>query len=172
MWNDAGDIPFATPVRSNEVCGEGAFVEANNWPGASARLDGEHVEAAGGHINAAHACELVRHALQVAALVLIYGFFWARLAGFFRRARFYFDEGEGAAVVADHINFAFDSGRGVVARDERVAVATEIPVGVGFAADSGAAGAIFGGGIGRGRIGQAVAGGEVYVSEHQAREHG
>jgi len=58
------------------------------------------------------------------------------------RAGFYFYEGQGAAVVADEIDFTFDSRDGVVAGDECVALAAEVPVGEGFAADSGGAGPV------------------------------
>ena len=61
------------------------------------------------------------------------------------RARFYFDEGERLAVVADHINFAFDSWRREIARNENVAVAAQVPVGVSFTADARLARAMFGG---------------------------
>jgi len=58
-------------------------------------------------------------------------------------ARAYFDEGEGITVVADQIDFAFGAARHEVACDEDVAVAPEIPVGVGFAANTGSAGYVF-----------------------------
>jgi hypothetical protein len=54
-----------------------------------------------------------------------------------------FDEGEGFAVVADEIEFALDAARRLVAGHENIAVTAEIPVGVGFAADAGAAGGMF-----------------------------
>ena len=60
-----------------------------------------------------------------------------------KRAGADFYEGQGFAVVAYEIEFAFDAVGRVVAGDEDVAVAAEIPIGVGFAADAGAAGGVF-----------------------------
>jgi hypothetical protein len=47
------------------------------------------------------------------------------------------------AVVADEVEFAFYAARGVIAGDEDVAVAAELPISVSFAADAGAAGGVF-----------------------------
>ena len=49
-------------------------------------------------------------------------------------ARFHFDEREHRAVVADQVDLTLDAGHREVARDDRVAVAAQIPVGERFAA--------------------------------------
>jgi hypothetical protein len=54
-------------------------------------------------------------------------------------------------MVTAHINLAFRSAGSEIARDENVAVAAEIPVGVGFAANAGAPGFVFSC-FGRGRF--------------------
>ena len=133
-------------------------MEAEDGALAGAGFDGEDVEAALGGIDAAGAEELAGHAGEVAALVGVDGIFGSGLRGGGGGAGFHFYEGEGAAVVADEIDFTFDSRDGVISRDEGITVAAEVPVGEGFAADAGGAGLRFGGG---GGIGEAVAGGEV-----------
>jgi hypothetical protein len=165
---------------------ERAFVQAD-YGFAGARFDRQDIKAAGGFCNVACAQKLAGHAREVAALFPVHGFFGRlrRGASRLRRrevgdgARLYFYEGERLAVVTYHINFAFDAGRGEIAGDEDVAVAVQVPVGVGFAADAGLARAMFGG-IGGGdgwrlrglrvrgrRCAEAFAGGEVNDGEHE-----
>src|SRR5271156_3975413 len=168
---------------------ECAFVQADYGPLAGARFDGEDVEAARGGFDVAGAQKLAGHAREVAALFPVHCFFGGERRGprGLRRlgrsrwldncARLYFDEGERLAVVADHINFAFDSWRREITGDKDVAVAAQIPVSVGFAADAGLARAMFGGitsgavcagrRLRRWRCAEALAGGEVNNCEHE-----
>lgn len=146
-------------------------MEANHGPGTRARFDRENVETARPWIDAARAEKLAGHAHQIAALLLVHGLFGARLARFLGRTRLDLDEGKRRAVVTHHVNFTFDARRSVIARDERVTMAAEIPVSVGLATDSGATGAIFRRRIGSGSFRKALASGEIDVSEHEAREH-
>jgi hypothetical protein len=111
-------------------------VKANDRLFPGVRLNRKNVKAAAGGIDAARAKELARHAGEVAALVGVDGVFGSGLRLCCRRTSFHFDEGEGAAVVADQIDFTFNAWNGVVARYQRVAVAAEVPVSEGFAADA------------------------------------
>jgi hypothetical protein len=54
-------------------------------------------------------------------------------------ARPHFHQCQRVAVVSDQIDFAFCSAGPVIARDEHVAMTPQVPVAVGFAADTGAA---------------------------------
>ncbi len=163
---------------------ERAFVQADYGLLAGARFDRQDVEAAGGGFDVTRAQKLASHARKVSAFFPVHGFFGRERGGPGRRlrrsggvgdsARLYFDEGERLAVVADHINFAFDSWGREIAGNEDVTVAAQVPVGVSFTADARLARAMFGGiasGIG-GRVcrwscAQALAGGEVNYRENK-----
>lgn len=121
---------------------ESTFVQSNLRPCAWARLDGQNVETARGRLEPPGANELPRHARQVAALLPIHGLLWRRavralLARLGSRARLNLDEFKNRPVVADHVDFAFDVLRHVVARDHRVTVTAKIPVSVRLASDAG-----------------------------------
>jgi len=122
---------------------EGVFVEAGGGGVAGVVVDGEDVEAAGAIRNVAFGEEALGGAGHDALLVGGDAEFGECGEIFAQRARADFYEGEGFAVVADEVEFAFEAARRVVAGYENVAVAAEVPVGVGFAADAGAAGGVF-----------------------------
>jgi hypothetical protein len=86
-------------------------VQANDWPFSGVGFDGQHVETAAGGIDAPGTQELAGHAGEVASLVGVDGVFGSGL-GVRRRTGFYFHEGQGAAVVADEIDFTFDAWHG------------------------------------------------------------
>ena len=106
-------------------------------------VDGEEIEAAGAVRNVALGEKTLRGAGDDALFIGGDAEFGQRGEFFAERARADFYEGQDFTVVADEIEFAFDAARRVIARDEDVAVAAEIPVGVGFAADAGTAGGVF-----------------------------
>lgn len=85
-----------------------------------------------------------------------------------------FNEGESFAVVADEVDFTFGSAWSEIPGDEDVAMAAEVPIGIGFAADAGPAGGEFSGFRGNGMFffAKAAAGGEMDGKEDKAREEG
>jgi len=129
---------------------EGVFVEADFGGVAGKVVDSEDVEAAGAVGDVAFGEKMLGGANYDALLVGGDAELGEGGEFFAERAGADFDESESFAVVADEVDFAFGGTGRVVARDEDVAAAAEIPVGVGFAADAGAAGGVFaviGGGV-------------------------
>ena len=114
-------------------------MQADSGPGAEMRFDGHHVEAKGTLAQAPLGAKLARHARKVAPLVRRDGVFGQAKGAGFAGAGLHLDEGQNLSVVTDQIDFALDAGHGEVARDDRVAVAAQVPIGECFAADSGAA---------------------------------
>jgi len=152
---------------------EGVFVEADGGGVAGVIVDGEDVEAAGTIRNVAFGEETLCGAGYDALLVA--GDAELRESGeiFAQRASADFYEGEGFAIVADQIDFPFGAAGHEVARDENIAVAAEVLVGVGFAADAGAAGGVFTlvGGV-RVIVTQAFAGGPADQLEDDTGDEG
>ena len=148
---------------------EGVFVQADNRGAAGMIVNGDDIEAAGAFGDVAFGKKVLGGAND--DVLFIAGdaeFGEAGQAVVADGAGADFDEGESVSVVADEIEFAFDGARSVIAGDEDVAIAAEIPVGVGFAADAGTASSefFFAGGIGD-VIAEAAAGGPADGLKHQ-----
>src|SRR5712664_3715481 len=159
--------------RLLQLGAEGVFVETDGGGVAGVVVDGEDVEAAGTIRNVAVGEEALCGAGDDALFVGGDAEFGESGEIVAQSASADFDEGEGFAVVADEVEFAFYTARCVVAGNEDVAVAAEIPVGIGFATDAGAAGgefALVGGGVGV--VAQTFAGGPMDELEDGAGEEG
>jgi hypothetical protein len=122
---------------------ERVFVQADGGGVAWLVVDCENVEAAGAIGDVAFGKKALGGAGDYALFVRGDAEFGECGEVFADGAGANFDEGEGFAIVADEIEFPFYASRCVVAGDEDVAMAAEIPVGVCFAADPGAAGGVF-----------------------------
>jgi len=81
------------------------------------------------------------HAGNLAAFLRVHRVLRSRGIGSRRIACFHFDESERIAVVSDEIDFAVQMSQSKVARNHRVSMPAEIPVGVGFATNASPAGA-------------------------------
>src|SRR3984957_511198 len=123
-------------------------MQTNQWllPGLS--FDGQHIETALGGFDVAGTQKLLGHAGNIMALLEVHGGFGRGLGSreLFGRldsgSRFYFHKRQNRAVVSDHINFALQTRRGELSRNQHVAVTAEILVGVGFAANAGTQGTL------------------------------
>src|ERR1700735_168134 len=144
-------------------------MEAYGWFLAEACFDGEHVESPPRIFQVASAKKLPRHAREVAPLLVIYGVFRPRLAQLGGNARFYFDKCEHRAVVCDHIEFTFHTRHSEIARDHYVTMATEIPIGISFAANSRVACTLLCGSF-HARFRQTLTGGKIQNGIHELRK--
>ena len=106
-------------------------------------VDGEDVEAAGAIGDVALGEESLCGAGDHTLLVSGDAEFGKRGEVVAQRARADFDKGQGFAVVPDEVELTFNAARRVVTGYEDVAVPAEIPVGVCFAANTGAARGVF-----------------------------
>jgi hypothetical protein len=122
---------------------EGVFVEADCGCVAGLIIDGEDVEAAGVGVDVTFGDEALRRADYEALFVGGNAEFGKRGELFAERASADFDEGQRFAVVAHEIEFALYASWHVITRNEDVAVAAKVPVGVGFAPNAGTAGGMF-----------------------------
>ena len=118
-------------------------MEANYGRVAWSVVDGEDVEAAGVAIDVTLGDEALGSADYDALFIGGDAEFGQGGEFFAQGAGADFHEGQGFTVIAYQVEFAFYAARRVIARNEDVAVAAKIPVGVGFSADAGAAGLMF-----------------------------
>jgi len=140
----AAGTRWSAPLQRRVKLGaEGVFVEADFGGVAGEVVDGEDVEAAGRIGDVALGEKMLGGANYDALLVGGDAELGEGSEFFAERAGADFDESESFAVVADEVDFAFGGTGRVVTRDEDVTAAAEIPVGVGFAADAGAACGVF-----------------------------
>lgn len=112
-------------------------MQPDNWFLSSGRFNRQDVEPPGRIFQAARANKLTSHAREVAAFFQIDGVFGSGLAGLSFGSRFHFDECENRAIVRYEIELTFDSRHSEISRDHDVTLTTQIPVGVGFATNSG-----------------------------------
>src|SRR5580704_2420496 len=145
-------VPRLAALRSRSAgffCGilhfgaESILMQADDRRLAGRIIDGHDVEPAWAFANTAFRKKVLRGAGQEMLLTRCYA--QLRQGGHFfaHGARADFNEGERFAIVADHIDFALCDAGSEVARDENVAVAAEIPIGVSFAANASLAGFVF-----------------------------
>jgi hypothetical protein len=118
------------------------FVEAHIGWLSHLCFNREHIKPVRNGVDSPNSQELRGYSLEITPLFQIDCFFGRRQAGpatLLRRdgTRFYFDESQHRAIVADHVDLAFKSGKREIARYQRVALSSEIPVGVGLSSDAG-----------------------------------
>jgi len=97
-------------------------------------FDGDDVEAHRTILDVAITKEVVSGAQE--HFVLFFGDAEFGSSGliFGRTTGAHFDDGQGVAIEADQVDFAFGMGRGVIASDENIAEAPQVPVSIRFPA--------------------------------------
>jgi hypothetical protein len=149
---------------------ESVFVKADNGRLSGLVINGEDIEAAGAFGNMPFGEEVGGGSREELLFAGRDAQLWEGGKIIADGASANFNEGERFAIVADHVEFAFGRARSEVARDEDVAVAAEIPVGVSFAANaSPTSGEFFGFERGSIIVAEALAGSPVDGLEDQSR---
>jgi len=140
-------------------------METNHGRSSPWAFNGHQIETPRRAVRASLPEKLLCHALDVLLLLRSQGLF--RLARLLLRpgSCFHFDESENRPIVAHEIDFAFVFGNSVIPRDEYIAVAPEIPVGVRLTANPRAPSAFLGGLAGA-RFGQTLPGGQLQHAEY------
>src|ERR1700683_358795 len=91
-------------------------------------LDRQNVKAVSRPRNSRIAQKISGQASQITPLVLADRLLWQRRHSPAHRACLHFDKRQHLAVVSNEIRFAFNSGNGVVPRDDHVPVPPQIPI--------------------------------------------
>lgn len=134
-----GNAAARPPHSILELGTEGVFVKTDCRGGAGPVVDGHDVEAARAIADMPLGKEALRGAHHHALLVGGDAEFGERREFFACGSRAYLNKRQSCTVVADEIDFAFGAPGDEVARNKNVAVAAQIPVGVSFTANAGAA---------------------------------
>lgn len=131
-------------------------------------LNSEDIESDGERcrIDSARTDECGGHSGNLAAFSRIDSVLWTNRPGSGCIASLHFDKSERIAIVSDEVDFAIQISDSEVAGDHGVPMSAEIPVGVGFAMNAGAPGALLQGFAGK-RLDEAAPSAKLEDSENK-----